>query len=174
MDPVKCKLPPEVLTLVSSIADESLFHKCCDVHELWNGCPYVTDLRNYGVVDYWATPMQLSENGGDCEDYAIAKYYTLAAAGVPVEQMYIVAVRRENESHMVLAVVDSGSTTILDNLRSDPVDVEFCGELSPVYAINHTGLFSVDGEWNFALLRADTSNVSLWQDLLKRIEEEQH
>ncbi len=166
------KLPSEARTLLKIMKGESLFHKCCDVHEFWNGCPYVTDFRNYGVEDYWATPMELSENGGDCEDYAIAKYFTLAAAGVPVEQMFIVHVKRALDDHMVLAVVDSGTTLILDNLREEVADVEFCGELEPIYAINHNGLFSIDPTWKFSLLRADLSNVSLWQELQHRIEKE--
>jgi predicted transglutaminase-like cysteine proteinase len=34
---------------------------------------YITDIRNWNIEDYWATPQQFFIHDGDCEDYAIAK-----------------------------------------------------------------------------------------------------
>lgn len=48
------------------------------VNSAWNGLRYISDSRNYGTKDHWATPAELiSHGGGDCEDYALAKYATL-------------------------------------------------------------------------------------------------
>lgn len=169
---VTCKLPAEAYTLLRTIDGESLYHQCSDAHQFWNGCPYVPDLQNYGVTDYWATPMQISENGGDCEDYAIAKYFTLLAAGVAVSALKIVYVMRASEPHMVLLVAGDSDSYVLDNLRDGVASLDFCGELHPVYAFSHDGMFEVDEGWGFKLIRTDLSSMSLWQDLLKRIEEE--
>lgn len=75
------------------------------VNDFFNRIPYETDQEHWGMVDYWATPVEmLASNGGDCEDYAIAKYLSLKELGIPVERMRIAYVRalRLGENHMVL------------------------------------------------------------------------
>ena len=47
------------------------------VNQFLNRRQYIVDPRNYGVPDYWATPGQFLSKDGDCEDYAIAKYFSL-------------------------------------------------------------------------------------------------
>jgi len=42
-----------------------------------NNISYVTDITNWRQKDYWATISQFLNRDGDCEDYAIAKYYSL-------------------------------------------------------------------------------------------------
>ncbi|MCZ8076649.1 MAG: transglutaminase-like cysteine peptidase, partial [Paucibacter sp.] len=42
------------------------------------------DSEVWGRIDYWATPLESLDKGrGDCEDYAIAKYFSLLNAGTP-------------------------------------------------------------------------------------------
>ena len=44
-----------------------------------------------GRLDQWATPTELAARGaGDCEDFAIAKYFALVAAGWPPARLRIV------------------------------------------------------------------------------------
>jgi len=44
---------------------------------------FIDDQALWDKKDYWATPIEtLSIGGGDCEDYAIAKYFTLKQLGV--------------------------------------------------------------------------------------------
>ena len=41
-----------------------------------------TDDAAWGESDHWASPLEVLQVGhGDCEDYAIAKYFSLIAAG---------------------------------------------------------------------------------------------
>ena len=41
------------------------------------------DDQHWHQADYWATPIEtLASNGGDCEDFSIAKYFTLRELGV--------------------------------------------------------------------------------------------
>src|SRR5690554_7786744 len=45
------------------------------VNSFFNRVPFVSDLQHWNQEDYWATPVEmLATNGGDCEDYSIAKY----------------------------------------------------------------------------------------------------
>jgi predicted transglutaminase-like cysteine proteinase len=49
------------------------------------------DSEVWGQVDYWASPLELLEKGeGDCEDYAIAKYFSLLISGVPAQKLRLV------------------------------------------------------------------------------------
>ena len=53
-----------------------------------------TTPRSGASDDYWASPLETLDKGrGDCEDYAIAKYFSLLAAGVPVARLRLVYVR---------------------------------------------------------------------------------
>jgi len=79
-----------------------------------NRARYVPDDRNWGVSDHWATPAELFERGGDCEDYAIAKYLLLKDLGVEPSRMRI-AVSRD---HAVLLVDTDQGQVALDNQRS--------------------------------------------------------
>jgi predicted transglutaminase-like cysteine proteinase len=77
-----------------------------DFNWYWNRVRYYTDARHWGTPDYWATPVEsLASEGADCEDYAIGKYFSLKALGIPVQNLRITYVRalRWNEAHMVLA-----------------------------------------------------------------------
>src|SRR3569623_1777573 len=51
----------------------------------------MSDLAQYGVEDYWATPLMLfASHRGDCEDYAIAKYVALREIGIAENDVRLV------------------------------------------------------------------------------------
>ena len=88
-----------------------------------NRWPYVTDQVNWNLPDYWATPLQFLQKGGDCEDFAIAKYMALRDLGVPIDDMRIVMLNDLNLriAHAVLAVYVDADPYILDNQISKVV-----------------------------------------------------
>ncbi|MDR2743759.1 MAG: transglutaminase-like cysteine peptidase, partial [Desulfovibrio sp.] len=63
------------------------------VTKFWNSWPYKEDIVNWGTEDYWEIPAEFLQRSGDCEDYAIIKYFTLKELGIPPEDMRIVVVR---------------------------------------------------------------------------------
>jgi len=80
--------------------------------------PYLEDLNNWGQTDYWATAYQFLRKSGDCEDFSIAKYMLLKAAGYPVENMRVVAVRIRSLGgigHAILVVYQNDGPYVLDN-----------------------------------------------------------
>lgn len=107
---------------------------------------YGTDREIWGTEDYWATPLQtLSRGRGDCEDFAIGKYFTLVRMGVPSEKLRLTFVKAlaRNQAHMVLAYYADvrAQPLILDNLE---LRIEPAGErrdLLPVYSFNNHGIF---------------------------------
>jgi predicted transglutaminase-like cysteine proteinase len=108
------------------------------VNSFMNRAPYVTDPVNYGVPDYWATPLQFMSKDGDCEDYAIAKYFSLRQLGLPDERMRIVVVDDLNlrVPHAILVVYLGERAYILDNQISRVIPAEIVNHYKPIYSIN--------------------------------------
>lgn len=106
-----------------------------------NARPYVTDKANYTTDDYWATLDEFAARGGDCEDFAIAKYMLLKEAGVAPEKMRVTVVLDTSlgQPHAILSVEVDGTHYILDNQVTDIVpDVE-ATDYQPVYSVNERG-----------------------------------
>ena len=117
------------------------------VNHLINGSiAYVSDQQAWGQNDYWATPEETLKLGqGDCEDFAIAKYFGLIKLGVAVERLrltYVKALGR-NSAHMVLAYYPSPNAQplILDNLNSQVLPAAARRDLLPVYSFNAQGIY---------------------------------
>ena len=88
--------------------------------------------------DYWAIPMEFLKKSGDCEDYAIVKYFSLKELGVPAEDMRIVVVRDtvRNLAHAVLVVYLDDNAYVLDNVSSAVLPHSRVRQYSPQYSIN--------------------------------------
>lgn len=145
------------------------------VNGFFNRLASVTDLVQWRVEDYWATPSEfLASDGGDCEDYAIAKYFTLKELGVPVVRLRLVYVRtwRSAEAHMVLAYYsDPGADPlILDNLQGGIERASGRPDLIPVYTFNDDDLqFSQQGA---AAVRYDPQSIRKWREVLDKLARE--
>jgi predicted transglutaminase-like cysteine proteinase len=103
--------------------------------------PYIEDINNWAKSEYWATPYQFLKKSGDAEDFAIAKYFLLRAAGVPAANMELVVVRIKalgGIGHAILAVrIDDSSALILDNRMSSALDSKrVAAEYQPAIGIN--------------------------------------
>ena len=108
------------------------------VNSFWNSYPYITDIKNWGKQDYWAIPKEFVGKSGDCEDYAIVKFYTLRALGVPSSAMRIVVLKDvvRKLAHAVLAVEEGGEIYILDNISSAIVPHSRLTQYVPAYSLN--------------------------------------
>ncbi|MCX7192188.1 MAG: transglutaminase-like cysteine peptidase [Proteobacteria bacterium] len=144
-----------------------------DFNWYWNNIRYYTDAQHWGVLDYWATPVEtLASEGADCEDYAIAKYFSLKALGVPVQNLRITYVRalRWNEPHMVLAyypTVDA-DPYILDNLSKRVSHASERNDLVPVYSFNDEDVWLPGA----TAAGGKSSQIRLWRGLLDKMEKE--
>lgn len=136
---------------------------------------YANDLETWNQTDYWATPLELLKAGaGDCEDFAIAKYFTLRLLGVSdskLRLMYARALLMEGIiSHMVLTYETPNGIMVLDNLIGEVKSIAHRADLIAVYTFNEEGLYlpSVKGE----LRTSDTKNMSRWQEVLDKMSKE--
>ncbi|RMF10287.1 MAG: hypothetical protein D6763_06055 [Alphaproteobacteria bacterium] len=124
--------------LIATLDGASTTEKLSAVNAFMNEAPYITDLRNWGVPDYWASVREFLRKDGDCEDYAIAKYYSLKALGFDPGAMRVVVVEDLNlkTAHAVLAVYINGEALILDNQMQDVVRASSIVHYRPIYSIN--------------------------------------
>lgn len=113
------------------------------------------DVDIWGRSDYWASPLEMLEKGeGDCEDYAIAKYFSLLATGMAVERLRLVYVRAQQGgpggptiAHMVLAyyATPAAEPLILDSLVTEVRPASRRPDLQPVFSFNGEGLWQGAG-----------------------------
>ena len=82
---------------------------------------YRSDRAIWGVGDHWATPVEVARKGaGDCEDFAIAKYWLLRSLGVADERLQMVVLQdtRRQLFHAVLVVHTVAGAYVLDNVTN--------------------------------------------------------
>jgi predicted transglutaminase-like cysteine proteinase len=148
-------------------------HKLKLVNDFFNRAKFVSDQEHWGKEDYWATPLELlATNAGDCEDYSIAKYFTLREMGVPEESMKITYVKalKLNQAHMVLSYYHTpdAEPLILDNLIPEIKKASKRPDLAPVYSFNGEGLWLSKIKGKAGKRIGDSSKLKSWQELLIR------
>jgi len=136
---------------------------------------FLDDRIVWGVADHWASPLELLEKErGDCEDFAIAKYYGLLAAGVPLAKLRLVYVRAEIggpggvvQAHMVLAyyAAPGAEPLILDNLIGEVRPASRRTDLTPVFSFNGEGLWQGAGG---PAAGDPTARLSRWREVLAK------
>lgn len=140
---------------------------------------FESDISVWNKNDYWATPMQtLSIKRGDCEDFSIAKYFTLTAAGVPEEKLRLMYVQalKYNQAHMVLAYYPSpeAEPLVLDNLNHEILPANARSDLKPVYSLARRENSNTDTHDTAARMRETMkqTRTSTWEGLIKRAQAE--
>ena len=145
------------------------------VNRFFNRIPSMTDLAHWGVEDYWATPSEsLASDGADCEDYAIAKYFTLKELGVPISRLRLVYATtwQSREAHLVLAYYPDprAEPLILDNLEGGIRSAADRPDLIPVYTFNDEDLL-----WpqpGAETIKLSAASNRKWKDVLEKLERE--
>jgi predicted transglutaminase-like cysteine proteinase len=145
------------------------------------------DMEIWRRADYWATPIEsLGKGAGDCEDYAIGKYFSLLALGVDPHKLRLIYAGLEaggaqgkqgapghspspgaQGKHMVLGYYPSPGATplVLDNLA--PALIVKASErrdLRPLFSFNASGKFVGGGAWLIPI-----SKDEVWNGLIRRM-----
>lgn len=116
------------------------------VNDYLNHPRFVSDIEHWGKEDYWATPIEfLSTEGGDCEDFSIAKYFALLALGVPDDKLRLIYVKELvifKQSPTILAYLPTpdADPLVLDNINKSITVGSTGSDLLPVFSFNASGL----------------------------------
>ena len=116
-------------------------------HRVNNAIRYTSDMTQWGTSDEWSAPLAAGKGSfdtglGDCEDYAIAKYVALRAAGVPAKQLRVLLVRDNiaRLDHAVVAANEEGHWFILDNRWTAAVEDNDVRRFTPLFALDDEGV----------------------------------
>ncbi len=165
-------------SLIQSSQDLSDIEKLTVVNRFFNtNMLFISDLALWGKEDYWATPIEaLSIGAGDCEDYSIAKYFTLKKLGVDEDKLRITYVKaiKIGQAHMVLTYFENKRATplVLDNLDTEIKPANLRTDLIPVYSFNGDGLWLAKSRGEGKRV-GSASRLSLWEDLEQRMQADQ-
>ncbi len=160
--------------LIDRERSQPLRAKLAAVNDFFNQRRFVDDATHWQRRDYWATPIEfLGSDGGDCEDFAIAKYFTLLELGVPQSRLQITYVKaiRLNQAHMVLAYYahPAADPLVLDNLIGEVLPGSSRDDLVPVYSFNGQGLWVARARGRGKRV-GNAERLGLWQDLIARLD----
>lgn len=140
------------------------------------------DFSIWQQSDYWATPLEtIGQGRGDCEDFAIFKYLSLRAAGIPDSRLRLIYVKAKLntpngpmlQAHMVLAYYATPNTEplVLDNLDATIRPASKRSDLHPVFSFNGGAIFAgISGKDKAAA--GGIGRLSRWEDLMQRARQE--
>jgi predicted transglutaminase-like cysteine proteinase len=162
--------------LISNVSNQEDDRKLDVINQFFNRrVLFSEDTDVWGQIDYWASPFEMFDRGrGDCEDYAIGKYFTLTTAGVPINKLRLVYVRAQLGgnggpliAHMVLAYYPQpdADPLILDNLVTQIRPASRRLDLQPVFSFNGEGLWRGVGAQP---AQDPTSRLSRWRDVQEK------
>ncbi|MBB1073063.1 transglutaminase-like cysteine peptidase [Rhodoferax sp. 4810] len=162
----------QVLMNHSSLATDE--EKLQRVNDFFNQIRFIDDAHHWRKEDYWATPLELlTTHGGDCEDFAIAKYFTLLELGVDENKlrMTYVTATNYNQPHMVLTYFakPNASPLVLDNLNRQILPATQRDDLVPVYSFNGTGLWMAKTIGSGKQV-GNSAHLNAWQELKQRMQ----
>ncbi|TEW55402.1 hypothetical protein E2R68_06440 [Psychromonas sp. RZ22] len=147
--------------------------KLQSINQFFNQLEFSTDQKIWGENNYWATPLEfIGANAGDCEDFALAKYFSLLELGIKDERLRIVMVKAMmiNQYHMVLAYYPSPTVEplILDNLIGEIKVASERKDLIPIYSFNGKQLW-LNKKRIQGVVAGKSSRLKRWDDLNRRM-----
>lgn len=166
-----------LIKLMNSLEKASEVQKIKKINSFFNKVAYDFDENIWGIEDYWATRNEFLWKGkGDCEDYVIAKYFSLLQLGVPDKKMFLSYVKavKFNRAHMVLTYFVKPKTTplVLDNYNLKILPATHRKDLIPVYSFNGSSLYIAKQRGLGKAVPGGNQKNTKWLELLQKIKKE--
>jgi predicted transglutaminase-like cysteine proteinase len=141
------------------------------VNDFFNQTPYASDKDTWGVSDYWATRYEfIGKDRADCEDYVIAKYFTLKDLGVPTSKLFMTYAKsiRYKSAHLVLTYYATPHSIplVLDNYNYKILSASRRDDLVPIYSFSGDELFNAKQAQIGKMLPAATKQTRPWDELV--------
>lgn len=136
---------------------------------------YGEDQDLWGQIDYWASPLETLELGaGDCEDFALAKYFTLRLLGISEQSLRLVytTLASTKQAHMVLGFwpENGAAPMLLDNLHAQILPIAERLDLQMQFAFDPTHLYRF--EQSSLQVAGNTELLPHWQVLMTKMKRE--
>lgn len=160
-----------LVQMMNSAKDSNEIEKLEKVNDFFNQTPYGSDQSVWGVSDYWATRLELiGRDKADCEDYVIAKYFTLKELGVSPKKLYMTYAKslRYKTAHLVLTYYETPRAIplILDNYNHKILPATQRDDLVPIYSFSGDELFNSKQAQIGKIVPASTRQKRPWDELI--------
>ncbi len=160
-----------LVQMMNEAKDLSEMEKLEKVNDFFNQTPYASDRTTWGVSDYWATRLEfIGKDRADCEDYVIAKYFTLKELGVPPSKLFMTYAKslRYKTSHLVLTYYETPKSTplVLDNYNYKILPASTRDDLVPIYSFSGDELFNAKQAQIGKMVPAATRQTRPWDELI--------
>jgi len=158
------KLFMAFLLLVSTQVFSSDLDKLKEINDKFNSVYYASDAKVWGELDYYATPAEFSSVGaGDCDDYAVAKYFAAKEAGIPYMKFAVGMSGRVGHA-VALYCPPNSECLVLDNNFPTLEKLSDVFNLDIEFTIDDDGITKVGNSYRFSRLIIHV----LWNDMLER------
>ncbi|MDD5158607.1 MAG: transglutaminase-like cysteine peptidase [Sulfuricurvum sp.] len=160
-----------LVSMMNDVKDADEMEKMEKVNDFFNQTPYASDKETWGVSDYWATRLEfIGKDKADCEDFVIAKYFTLKELGVPTSKLYMTYAKsiRYKSAHMVLTYYATPKSVplVLDNYNYKILPASQRDDLIPIYSFRGDELFNAKQAQIGKLVPAATHQKRPWDELI--------
>jgi predicted transglutaminase-like cysteine proteinase len=141
------------------------------VNDFFNQTPYTPDKVTWGMSDYWATRLEfIGRDKADCEDFVIAKYFTLKELGIPTSKLYMTYAKslRYKTAHMVLTYYETPKSVplVLDNYNYKILPATVREDLIPIYSFSGDELFNAKQAQIGKMVPAAARQTRPWDELV--------
>ena len=145
--PIAKKRALHLVQMMNEARDLDDMGKMEKVNNFFNQTPFASDETIWGVSDYWATRYEfIGKDRADCEDYVIAKYFTLKELGVPTSKLFMTYAKsiRYKTAHLVLTYYETPKSIplVLDNYNYKILPASVRNDLIPIYSFSGDELFN--------------------------------
>ncbi|MDD2368062.1 MAG: transglutaminase-like cysteine peptidase [Sulfuricurvum sp.] len=160
-----------LVQMMNEVKDADDMEKMEKVNDFFNQTPYASDKETWGVSDYWATRYEfIGKDRADCEDYVIAKYFTLKDLGVPTSKLFMTYAKslRFKTAHMVLTYYATPRSVplVLDNYNYKILPATQRDDLVPIYSFSGDELFNAKQAQIGKMVPAATRQRRPWDELI--------
>jgi predicted transglutaminase-like cysteine proteinase len=160
-----------LVQMMNDVKDADEMEKMEKVNDFFNQTPYASDKETWGVSDYWATRYEfIGKDRADCEDYVIAKYFTLKDLGVPTSKLFMTYAKslKFKTAHMVLTYYATPRSVplVLDNYNYKILPASQRDDLVPIYSFSGDELFNAKQAQIGKMVPAATRQRRPWDELI--------
>lgn len=160
-----------LVQMMNDVKDSDEMVKMERVNDFFNQTPYASDKETWGVSDYWATRYEfIGKDKADCEDFVIAKYFTLKDLGVPTSKLFMTYAKslKYKTAHMVLTYYATPRSIplVLDNYNYKILPASERNDLVPIYSFSGDELFNAKQAQIGKMVPAATRQRRPWDELI--------
>jgi len=163
-----------LVELLNKIYKKDDLQKLEAINDFFNEVEYSSDIKTWKQKDYWATREEfLTIDTGDCEDYVIAKYFSLRQLDISNEKIFLTYVKaiKYRQSHMVLTYFKTKNSValVLDNIDTKILPATSRRDLRPLFNFNGEKIYMAKQRGLGRVVPKGKVNLKKWSNLVLKI-----